>query len=72
MPALDSSIFRPMRVISALAIPKMVIEQQFQIQRYMGISASLIEISFNKIQLFYRLDKSETACILENGLGDVA
>jgi len=37
----------------------------------MGVSAFLIEIGFNKIGLFYRLDKSEEVCILKKRLGDV-
>jgi len=45
--------------------------QQFQIRHYMGVSAFLIEIGFNKLGLFYRLDKSEEVCILEKRLGDV-
>jgi len=46
-------------------------DQQFQIRHYMGVSAFLIEIGFNKLGLFYRLDKSEEVCILEKRLGDV-
>ena len=45
--------------------------QQFQIRHYMGVSAFLIEIGFNKLGLFYRLDKSEEVCMLEKRLGDV-
>ena len=37
----------------------------------MRVSAFLIEIGFNKIGLFYRLDKSEEVWILEKRLGDV-
>jgi len=45
--------------------------QQFQIRHYMGVSAFLIEIGFNKLGLFYRLDKSEEVCMLEKRLCDV-
>jgi len=48
-----------------------VAEQQFQIRHYMGVSAFLIEIGFNKLGLFYRLDKSEEVCIIEKRLGNV-
>jgi len=46
-------------------------QQQFQIRHYMGVSAFLMEIGFNKLGLFCRLDKSEEVCILEKRLGDV-
>ena len=38
----------------------------------MGVSAFINEISFNKIRLFYRLDKPEGVCVSEKRLGGVA
>jgi len=51
--------------------PPATTRQQFQIRHYMGVSAFLIEIGFNKLGVFYRLDKSEEVCMLEKRLGDV-